>query len=58
MGEGGSVQRSDWYSCNPDAAIAWLRSIPARYLPPSVGQDPAFAALRDRQDFRALFERQ
>lgn len=42
---------------DPDAAIAWLRSIPARYLPPSVGEDPAFAALRDRQDFRALFER-
>lgn len=42
---------------DPDAAIAWLRSIPPRYLPPSVGEDPAFAALRDRQDFRALFER-
>jgi dienelactone hydrolase len=40
-----------------DAAIAWLRSIPARYLPPSTAEDPAFAALRDRPDFRALFER-
>jgi dienelactone hydrolase len=42
---------------DPDAAIAWLRSIPARYLPASTAQDPAFAALRDRADFRALFER-
>lgn len=42
---------------DPDAAIAWLRSIPARFLPPSVGQDPAFAPLQDRADFRALFER-
>ena len=42
---------------DPDAAIAWLRSIPARFLPPSIGQDPAFAPLRDRADFRALFER-
>ena len=40
-----------------DAAIAWLRSIPARYLPASTAEDPAFAALRDRPDFRALFER-
>jgi dienelactone hydrolase len=42
---------------DPEAAVAWLRSIPARYLPPSVGEDPAFTALRDRPDFRALFER-
>jgi len=42
---------------DPDAAIAWLRSIPARYLPPSTAEDPSFAALRDRADFRALFER-
>jgi hypothetical protein len=42
---------------DPDAAIAWLRSIPPRFLPGSVGEDPAFATLRDRPDFRALFER-
>jgi hypothetical protein len=40
-----------------DTAIAWLRSIPPRFLPASVGEDPSFAALRDRSDFRALFER-
>ena len=42
---------------DPDAAIAWLRSIPPRYLPSSTAEDPSFAALRDRADFRALFER-
>ncbi len=42
---------------DPDAAIAWLRSIPPQFLPPSVGEEPSFAALRDRADFRALFER-
>jgi tetratricopeptide (TPR) repeat protein len=42
---------------DPDAAIAWLRSIPPQYLPPSLAEDPAFAALKDRADFRALFER-
>jgi hypothetical protein len=42
---------------DPEAAVAWLRSIPPRFLPPSIVQDPAFAALRDRADFRALFER-
>jgi len=42
---------------DPDAAIAWLRSIPPRSLPSSTAEDPAFAALRDRADFRALFER-
>ena len=42
---------------DPDAAIAWLRSIPPQFLPASTGEDPAFAALRDRADFRALFAR-
>jgi hypothetical protein len=42
---------------DPDAAIAWLRSIPPRYLASSTAEDPTFAALRDRPDFRALFER-
>jgi len=42
---------------DPEAAIAWLRTIPSRFLPPSIGQDPAFAALRNRPDFLALFER-
>jgi ribosomal protein S18 acetylase RimI-like enzyme len=42
---------------DPDAAMAWLKSIPPQYLPASTGEDPAFAALRNRADFRALFER-
>jgi hypothetical protein len=42
---------------DPDAAIAWLKSIPPQFLPASTGEDPAFAALRNRADFRALFER-
>lgn len=40
-----------------DAAIAWLRSIPARYLPRSIAEDPAYASIKDHADFRALFER-
>jgi dienelactone hydrolase len=42
---------------DPEAAVAWLRSIPAQYLPASTADDPAFAPLRERADFRALFER-
>jgi hypothetical protein len=41
---------------DPDQAIAWLRTIPSRYLPASVQTEPAFAALRDREDFKALFQ--
>ena len=41
---------------DPDGAMAWLRSIPSRFLPASVRTDPALAALRDRPDFKALFE--
>jgi hypothetical protein len=43
---------------DPEAAVAWLRSIPPQFLPPSMRDDPAFAALKDRADFKALFERQ
>jgi dienelactone hydrolase len=39
------------------AAIAWLNSVPARFLPASVGQEPVFASLRDRPDFQAVFAR-
>jgi len=42
---------------DPEAAVAWLRSIPPQFLPPSVQQDPSFAALKDREDFKALFKR-
>ena len=38
-----------------DAAVAWLRSIPTRFLPADVQREPVFAPLRDRADFRALF---
>jgi predicted Zn-dependent protease len=41
----------------PDAAIRWLKSIPPQFLPPSVAEEPAFAALRNRKDSRALFKR-
>jgi dienelactone hydrolase len=44
------VQKGD-----ADAAIAWLRTIPSRFLPSDVQNEPVFAALRDREDFRALF---
>jgi dienelactone hydrolase len=39
------------------AAVAWLATIPRQFLPPSIETDTAFAALRDRPDFRALFRR-
>lgn len=38
-----------------DAAIAWLQTIPARFRPRDVLDDPIFAPLRNRADFRALF---
>ena len=39
-----------------DAAIAWLKSIPQRYLPRDVEKDPIFAPLQDRPEFKALFQ--
>ncbi len=41
---------------DPDAAIAWLQRIPRRFLPPSVRTDTAFASLRGRPAFEALFQ--
>ncbi len=38
-----------------DAAVAWLASIPPQFRPVSVRDDPAFAVLRGRPDFQALF---
>jgi hypothetical protein len=38
-----------------ETAIGWLKSIPSRFLPRSVESDSAFAPLRARADFRALF---
>jgi hypothetical protein len=40
---------------DPDAAIAWLRSIPKQFLPAALKTDPAFSSLRERTDFQALF---
>jgi len=44
-------------SGDPAAAVAWLNTIPARFLPASTQQDPRFALLKDRPDFQALFTR-
>ncbi|HUQ79845.1 MAG TPA: hypothetical protein VM076_01840 [Gemmatimonadaceae bacterium] len=38
-----------------DAAIAWLKTIPTRFLPPQIATEPAFAPIKDRADFKALF---
>lgn len=38
-----------------DAAIAWLKSIPARFLPKEIETDASFAPLSGRADFHALF---
>ena len=40
-----------------EAAIAWLRTIPPRFLPPDVEKDTVFTSLQGREDFRALFKR-
>ena len=42
---------------DPDRALAWLKSIPQRFLPPDLQRDPGFAALQGRADFQALFKR-
>ena len=39
-----------------ELAMSWLKSIPSRFLPARVKDDPAFAELRHRADFNALFE--
>ena len=38
-----------------DAAIAWLKSIPTRFLPPAVQDEAVFASIKAREDFKALF---
>jgi dienelactone hydrolase len=48
--------RSCMQKGDADAAIAWLRSIPQRFLPTDVAKEPVFAPLQERADFRALFE--
>jgi dienelactone hydrolase len=39
-----------------DAAIAWLQSIPMRFRPMELADDPIFAPIKDRAEFKALFE--
>jgi predicted Zn-dependent protease len=39
-----------------DAAIAWLKTIPMRFLPGDLATDPTFASLHGRADFQALFK--
>jgi dienelactone hydrolase len=43
---------------DPEAAMAWLKTIPPQFLPASVQSDAAFAALKNRADFQALFHTQ
>lgn len=38
-----------------DTAIVWLASIPRRFLPDGVQQDPVFAPVQSRPEFQALF---
>ncbi len=38
-----------------DVAIAWLKTIPTRFLPADVQNEAVFAPLTAREDFRALF---
>ena len=47
--------RACWMKGDGDAAIGWLKTIPTQYLPTEIETDPAFAALKDRADFHALF---
>jgi len=42
-------------SGDADTALAWLKSIPQRFLPQDVERDPIFAPLQTRQEFKALF---
>ena len=39
-----------------EAALAWLKSIPQRFLPRSVEKDPIFAPIQNRPEFKALFQ--
>jgi hypothetical protein len=39
-----------------EAALAWLKSIPQRFLPRSLEKDPIFAPIQNRREFKALFQ--
>jgi hypothetical protein len=40
---------------DPDNALTWLKTIPRQFLPARIAEDPDFAPLRERADFKALF---
>lgn len=40
-----------------DRAMAWLQTIPQRFLPPDAQKDEAFASLQNRSDFQVLFKK-
>ena len=40
-----------------ERAVGWLMTIPARFLPASAAEDPAFASIKDREEFKAVFRR-
>jgi hypothetical protein len=48
--------RACMQSGDGDAAIAWLGTIPQRFLPRDLAQDPIFAPIQDRPAFKALFK--
>jgi hypothetical protein len=39
-----------------DLALAWLSTIPQRFLPTDLAGDPIFAPIQDRPAFKALFQ--
>jgi dienelactone hydrolase len=40
---------------DPEAAMAWLKTIPPQFLPESIQSDADFAPLTSRADFQAMF---
>jgi len=36
---------------DPEAAVAWLKTIPPQFLPASIQSDPDFAAVKDARTF-------
>jgi hypothetical protein len=49
--------RACMLACDSDRAVGWLATIPRRFLPDSVQTDEAYAPIRARADFKAVFAR-
>ena len=49
--------RACMQSGDAERAIAWLQSIPQRFLPPAVQTEPVFQPLAARSDFQALLKK-